>query len=68
VKKDGAGKDGGTYAAGRVFGPGQEAYRTARSFHIVTFGCKDEVHDSESGGSLNAMGIPEAPPRKKRGL
>lgn len=39
------------------------------SYHIVTFGCQMNVHDSEKlAGMLKAMGIPEATSKEEAGL
>lgn len=39
------------------------------SYHIITFGCQMNVHDSEKlAGMLQTMGIPEAPSKEEAGL
>lgn len=39
------------------------------SYHIITFGCQMNMHDSEKlAGMLQAMGIPEAPTKEEAGF
>ena len=40
-----------------------------KSYHIITFGCQMNMHDSEKlAGMLQAMGIPESPTKEEAGF
>ncbi len=40
-----------------------------KSYHIITFGCQMNMHDSEKlAGMLQGMGIPEAPTKEEAGF
>ena len=40
-----------------------------RSYHIITYGCQMNMHDSEKlAGMLKSMGIPEAPTKEEAGF
>jgi len=40
-----------------------------KSYHIITFGCQMNMHDSEKlAGMLKSMGIPEAPTKEEAGF